>query len=61
MSVNGAQQCDVIVDATIPRRSFVFGQSHSKVSAGFANVRSLAAAAFALVLLPVCPPVCLCP
>ena len=50
---------NVIVDLTIPRRSFVFGQSRAKVSAGFTNVRSLAVAAFDLVLipLPVCPPV----
>ena len=32
-----------------PRRSFVFGQSRAKVSAGFTNVRSLAVAAFDLV------------
>ena len=44
-SVNGL----VIVDVTIPRRSFVFGQSHAKVSAGFTNVRSLEVAAFDLV------------
>ena len=40
---------NVIVDVTIPRRSFVFGQSRAKVSAGFTNVRSLAVAAFDLV------------
>ena len=40
---------NVIVDITIPRRSFVFGQSRAKVSAGFTNVRSLAVAAFDLV------------
>ena len=40
---------NVIVDVTIPRRSFVFGQSRAKASAGFTNVRSLAAAAFDLV------------
>ena len=28
---------NVIVDVTIPRRSFVFGQSRAKVSAGFTN------------------------
>ena len=40
---------NVIVDVTISCRSFVFGQSRAKVSAGF-NVRSLAvAAAFDLV------------
>ena len=39
----------VIVDVTIPRRSFVFGQSRAKVSAGFTNVRSVAVAAFDLV------------
>ena len=40
---------NVIVDVTIPRRSFVFGQSRAKVSVGFTNVRSLAVAAFDLV------------
>ena len=40
---------NVIVDVTIPRRSFVFGQSRAKVSAGFTNLRSLAVAAFDLV------------
>ena len=40
---------NVIVDVTIPRCSFVFGQSRAKVSAGFTNVRSLAVAAFDLV------------
>ena len=40
---------NVIVDVTIPRHSFVFGQSRAKVSAGFTNVRSLAVAAFDLV------------
>ena len=41
---------NVIVDVTILRSSFVFGQSRAKVSAGFTNVRSLAvAAAFDLV------------
>ena len=40
---------NVIVDVTIPRRSFVFGQSRAWVSAGFTNVRSLAVAAFDLV------------
>ena len=40
---------NVIVDVTIPRRTFVFGQSRAKVSAGFTNVRSLAVAAFDLV------------
>ena len=39
----------VIVDVTIPRRSFVFGQSRAKVSTGFTNLRSLAVAAFDLV------------
>ena len=33
---------NVIVEVTIPRCSFVFGQSRAKVSAGFTNVRSLA-------------------
>ena len=41
---------NVIVDVTILRSPFVFGQSRAKVSAGFTNVRSLAvAAAFDLV------------
>ena len=40
---------NVIVDVTIPGRSFVFGQSRAKVSAGLTNVRSLAVAAFDLV------------
>ena len=40
---------NVIVNVTIPRRSFVFGQSRAKVSAGFTNLRSLAVAAFDLV------------
>ena len=33
---------NVIVDVTIPCRSFVFGQSRAEVSAGFTSVRSLA-------------------
>ena len=41
---------NVIVDVTIPRRSFVFGQSRAKVSAGFTNVSSLAVAAFDLAV-----------
>ena len=40
---------NVIIDVTISRRSFVFGQSRAKVSAGFTNVSSLAVAAFDLV------------
>ena len=40
---------NVIVDITIPRRSFVFGQSRAKVSAVFTNVRSLVVAAFDLL------------
>ena len=36
---------NVIVDVTILRSSFVFGQSRGKVSAGFTNVSSLAVAA----------------
>ena len=39
----------MIVDVTIPRRSFVFVQSRAYLSAGFTNVRSLAFAAFGLV------------
>ena len=40
---------NVIADVTIPRHSFVSGQSRSKVSAGFTNVSGLAVAAFDLV------------
>ena len=41
---------NVIVDVTISLRSFVFGQSRAKVSAGFINLISLlAVAAFDLV------------
>ena len=40
---------NVIVDVTLPRRSFLFGQSRANVSVGFTNVRSLAVAAFDLV------------
>ena len=40
---------NVIVDVTITRLSFMFGQSRAKVSAGFTNVSSLAVAAFDLV------------
>ena len=40
---------NVIIDVTIPRLSFVFGQSRAQASAGFTNVRSLAVAAFDLV------------
>ena len=40
---------NVIVDVTIPRHFFVFGQSRAKGSAGFTNISSLAAAAFDLV------------
>ena len=40
---------NVIVDVTISRRSFVFGQSRGKGSAGFTNVSSLAVAAFDLI------------
>ena len=40
---------NVIVDVPISCRSFVFGQSHAKVSAGFTNVNTLAVAAFDLV------------
>ena len=48
LSVNGVQQCNMLTSA-IPRRSFVFGQSRTKVSAGFTNLSSLAVAAFDLV------------
>ena len=40
---------NVIVDVTIPRRSFLFGQPRAKVAAGFSNVRNLSVAAFDLV------------
>ena len=40
---------NVIVDVTITRRSFMFGQSRAKVYAVFTNVSSLAVAAFDLV------------
>ena len=40
---------NVIVEVTISRGSFVFGQSRAKVSAGITNVSSLAVAAFDLV------------
>ena len=48
---------NVIFDVTIFCRSFVFGQSLAKVSAGFTNVSGLAVAAFDLVFysLPVLP------
>ena len=65
-SVNGARRLgNVIIDVIISPRSFVFGQSLAKVSAGFTDVSSLAVAAYDLVsctgapggpciLLPVC-------
>ena len=40
---------NVTVDVTISRRSFVFGQSRAKVSAGFPNLSSLVFAAFDLI------------
>ena len=40
---------NMIVDVAISRRSFVFGQSRAKVSAGFTNISGLAAAAFDLL------------
>ena len=40
---------NVTVDVTIPRHSFVLGQSCARVSASFTNVRSLAVAAFYVV------------
>ena len=39
----------MIVDVTISRCSFVFGQSRAKVTADFTNVSSLAVTAFDLV------------
>ena len=41
--------CYGIVDVTIFCRSFVFGQSHAKISAGFMDASSLTVAAFDLV------------
>ena len=53
---------NIIVDITISCRSFVLSRSRAKVSAGLIKVSSLAVVAFYLEkLLPVCPPVCLCP
>ena len=43
---------NVIIDVIICRRSFVFGQSHAKISARFTNVSSLAVAAYDLVPCP---------
>ena len=43
---------NVIVDVSISRRSFVFGQSRAKVSSGFTNVSSLAVAEFDVVYYP---------
>ena len=40
---------NVIVDNTIPCRSFVFGKSRAKVYASLSNVSGLAVAAFDLV------------
>ena len=40
---------NTIVDVSISCRSFVFGKSRAKISAGFTNVSSLAVAAFNLV------------
>ena len=40
---------NTIVNVSISRRSFVFGKSRAKISAGFTNVSSLAVAAFNLV------------
>ena len=42
----------MIVDVTISRCSFVFGQSRAKVTADFTNVSSLAVPAFDLVYCP---------
>ena len=53
---------NMIVDITISCRSFVLSRSRAKVSAGLIKVSSLAVVSFYLEkLLPVCPPVCLCP
>ena len=43
---------NVIVDVTISRRTFVFGQSRAKVSAGCSNLRSLAVEHLALHTAP---------
>ena len=53
-SVNGVLFSNVIVDVTVSRRSFVFGQSRAKVSAGFTKVGSLVVAAFDLVYGSMC-------
>ena len=45
---------NVTVDVTIPRHSFVLGQSCARVSASFTNVRSLAVAAFDVVFYSLC-------
>ena len=42
---------NVIVDVTIPRRSFVFGQSRAKVSASFTNVNNGFSAGFTNVFV----------
>ena len=47
-SVNGVQQCER-VNVIISCRSFVFGQSRAKVSAGLTDVSSLAVATFDFV------------
>ena len=39
----------MLCDVTIFCRSFVFGQSHAKISAGFTDVSRLVVAAFDLV------------
>ena len=43
---------NVIVDVTIPGRSFVFGQSRAKVFAGFINARGLAVPDLTLYTAP---------
>ena len=55
--------CTTSVAIAIAIAIAIVGQSRAKVSGGFTNVSSLAAAAFDLtcILLPVFPPVCLCP
>ena len=43
---------NVIIDVIISRRSFVFGRSHAKVSAGFTNVSSWQSQHMILSLVP---------
>ena len=51
---------NVLVDVAISRRSFVFGHSRAKVSAGFTNGSSLPVATLDLVYCSLPVLVCLC-